>query len=465
MSRPFVRPEADAVNPRGGLALPTTLAMLSTALAAAVAYGNHPWWAQYRYGLEVILLSRRLQWPLIVGSLFAAVALVGLVGAGKQRAWWLISLAPILALFLHAFATDPTSGMSAVENPTFVPAAVAGNFVGDDDFVVGLTFQGKDYAYPYAALYWTPAVIHAQHDKRVLLMWSAPANRAVAMTVKREVKARNLDVVSTPANALLLYDASKGDFVNGLTGLTVRGAKPAGFVTPVPTWKMPWGQWRSAHPDTLVMTPVAPRGLWLRSRQLAQPPRQPLWPSCPMPGQNAQPAALMPDLRVVLVGTHKPVAVASGSLGVSPVNVSADGAPVMAFREPLTKVARAFSRRVVDDLAPTFALHRGHKRKPDATFIDADTNSSWNTSGVAIDGSKDYRGRKLSPVPAEDDLYWGVMKHWYPDLQLVEAEPQSEGAVQAADAVQTNTASVAQAARAASRRASGGRRTSPRPAS
>jgi hypothetical protein len=464
VSRPFVRPEADAVNSRGGLTLPTTLALLSTALAAAVAYGTHPWWAQHRYGLEVILLSRRLQWPLIVGSLFAAVALVGLIGAGKQRAWWLISLAPIFALFLHAFATDPTSGMSAVENPTFVPAAAAGNIVADDDFVVGLTFEGKDYAYPYAALYWTPAVIHAQHDKRLLLMWSAPANRAVAMTVKRDVKGRNLDVVSTPANALLLYDASKGAFVNGLTGLTVRGAKPAGFVAPVPTWKMPWGQWRTAHPETLVMTPVAPRGFWLRSRRLAQPPRQPLWPSCPMPGKNRQAAGQTSDQRVVVVGTQKPVAVASGGLGVSPVNASADGTPVMAFRDPQTNVARAFSRRVVDDLAPTFALHRGPRRKADAMFIDADTNSSWNTSGVAVDGTKDYRGRRLSPVPAEDDLYWGVMKYWYPDLQLVEAAPQSEDAVQTAGAVKTNTASVVRPARSAPQRASG-RRASPRPAS
>jgi hypothetical protein len=136
---------------------------------------------------------------------------------------------------------------------------------------------------------------------------------------------------------------------------------------------------------------------------------------------------------VVLVGTHKPAAVVSGTLGVSPVNVSADGTPVMAFRDPRTNAVRAFSRRVVDDLAPTFALHPDPRRKPDAVFIDADTNTSWNVAGVAVDGAKEFRGRKLSPVPAEDDLYWGVMKHWYPELRLVVGESQTAEVVRASE--------------------------------
>jgi len=104
-----------------------------------------------------------------------------------------------MALFAHRFATDPTAGMASVEDPAFVPAARA-TFVNDDDYVVGLTFGDKSYAYPYAALYSTPAVVHAQHDKRVLVMWSAPANRAVAVTITRAIRARFLDVVSTPGS-------------------------------------------------------------------------------------------------------------------------------------------------------------------------------------------------------------------------------------------------------------------------
>ena len=110
----------------------------------------------------------------------------------------------------------------------------------------------------------------------------------------------------------------------------------------------------------------------------------------------------------------------SASLSSAPLNLSADDTPVLAFRDPLTNVARAF-RRKVDDLSPRFKLNRDSSRK-DVLFIDTDTNSGWSAAGVAVEGKKEFRGRRLAPVPVEDELYWGVMKYWYPELQLTSVE-------------------------------------------
>lgn len=389
------------------------LTTLATALAAVVAYGTHPTWAQFPHGLDVILWSRRLQWPVLFASLAAAVGLAALVGSGRQRAWWLLGLAPVLALFAHRFATDPTSGMAAVENPAFVAAAQA-KFLNDDDFVVGLTFGDKSYAYPYAALYSTPAVIHAQHDKRVLVMWSAPANRALAVTVRRDVRARELDVVSTPANALLLFDTGHGQFINGLTGQTPRGDKPQGFGSPVPTWKMPWRQWRKLHGESLVMVPSGPLA--------AQAPRQPLLPTCPLP-RPANGAPPPVDVEVVVIGSSSPAAVAAKGLKNDPVNLTADGVPVMAFRDPETRAVRAFARRV-EDLSPRFALNTDAARRARGVmFVDSDTHTGWNADGVPVDARKDLHAKRLAPVPVEDGLYWSVMKYWYPQMQLMGGTP------------------------------------------
>jgi hypothetical protein len=393
--------------PSAGMGPAIGLCAVATVLAGVVAYGTHPVWAQFRYGLGFILLSRQLQWPFITMSLVAAVALMGTVIAGRRRAWWLIGLAPILTLFGHRFATDPTGGMAAVENPTFV-APEAADFMTNDDYVVGLTFEGKNYAYPFAALYATPAVIHAEHDKRVLVMWSAPANRALACTVTREVKARDIDIVSTPANALLMYDTSRGVFINGLTGLTTAGQRPHGFLQPVPTVKMQWWKWRVTFPDTRVMVPAG--------KLAAKAPRQPMQPVYPMP--PAADATHDANLKVVLVGTQTPAAVQASSLGAAPLNLSADGVPVMVFRDPATSVARGF-RRKIDDLSPRFKANRDPKRVG-VLFVDADTNSGWNAAGVAVEAKKDFRGKRLPPVPVDDELPWAVVKYWYPQLQLVE---------------------------------------------
>jgi hypothetical protein len=386
------------------------LTTLATVLAAVVAYGTHPVWAQYPRGLDVIQYSRLAQWPALFLSLAAALGVIGLVAAGTRRAWWLIGLAPVMALFAHRFATDPTAGMASVEDPAFVPAAQA-SFVNDDDFVVGLTFGDQAYAYPYAALYSTPVVIHAQHDKRILVMWSPTANRALATTIKRELRARNLDIVSTPANALLLYDTGRCQFINGLTGLTTRGERPPGFLAGVPTAKMPWRQWRTMHSDTSVMVPAG--------RLAAKAPRQPLLPSCPMPSDVAGETAAMP---VVVVGTQTPAAVASKHLYGGPLNLTADGIPVVAFRDPRTELARAFARRV-DDLSPRFKpVSDSARSAKGAVFVDLDTDSGWSADGVAVDAKKEFRNKKLAPVVAEDGLYWGVMKYWYPQLELATVE-------------------------------------------
>ena len=389
------------------------LTTLSIVLAAVVAYGTHPAWAQYPHGLSVILWSRQFQWPALFLSLGAALAIVALVAAGKQRAWWLLGLAPILALFVHRFATDPAAGMAAVEDPAFVPAAQA-TFVADDDFVVGLRFGDKSYAYPYAALYATPAVIHAQHDQRILVLWSPTANRAIATTIKRDLRARHLDIVSTPANALLVYDTARGQFFNGLTGRTIDGAKPPAFGSPIPTAKTTWRQWRAGHPETTVMVPTGALA--------ARAPRQPLLPSFPLPKGVSSPERPL-DLPVVVVGSTEPVAIAAHELHGAPVNLTADGAPVMAFRDPRTRGVRAFARRL-DDLCPRFKLNLDiSKAAKGAHLVDLDTETAWTADGVAVDAKKEFRGKRLAPAVAEDGLYWGVMKFWYPKLELASVEP------------------------------------------
>ena len=402
--------ESDAGKRAGGSMAPAVfLCATSTLLAGAVAYGTHPAWGQFGHGLDVIVWSRKLQWPLIAMSLVAAMTLVATIIAGRRRAWWLIGLAPVLTLFLHRFATDPTAGMTTVENPAFVSAAESDKFLATDDYVVGITFEGKNYAYPYAALYATPLVVHADHDKRLLVMWSAPANRVVAYSVSRDVRARDFDVVSTPANALLVYDAARGVFVNGLTGRRLDGQKPEGFASAVPTAKLQWWKWRVLHMDTQVMVPAG--------RLADGAPKGPILPVQPMPKSAAGEGA---EQKVVLVGSEKPAAIASNALGGNPLNVTADGVPVVVFRDPESGAVRAFRRRF-DDLTPRFRANRDANRKG-VVLIDADTNSGWSAAGVAIEARREIKGKRLTPVPAEDELYWAVVKHWYPQLQLTGAE-------------------------------------------
>ena len=401
--------------------VPLLLLVLAVLTAGVAAYGTNAVWAQFPHGIAVIIWSRRLEWPLVTLCLILCLILLALIVSGKRRAWWLIGLGPVLALFVHRFVTDPSGGMTVLDNPTFASAAEASD-VGDNDYVVGLQFGDWAYAYPYATLFEDPVVIQSDHEKRLMLMWSPFANRAVAQAINREIKARDLEIVSMPANALLLYNRANGQFINGLKGQLPGGAKPIGFGNPVVVSTMTWRQWRELNPQTKVM-----RGDGRHTNSPQPPPSEPILPLNPMP-----PAILdyPAHSAIVLIGTTQPAAVKSEQVGPEPMRLQVDGQPVFVFREAPGMPVKAFSCYVKKmELFPRFRLDREHKYKG-AIFIDSDTNSGWSASGVWVGGLKEYRkelqGTRLAPVPVQDHLYWGVMKFWYPDLKLV-AVQQEEG--------------------------------------
>ncbi|HEY2587467.1 MAG TPA: DUF3179 domain-containing (seleno)protein [Tepidisphaeraceae bacterium] len=403
--------------------VPLFLIVSAVLSAGVVAYGTNALWAQYPHGIGLILLSRRLEWPLVTLSLLLCLILLALVASGKRRAWWLIGLGPVLALFAHRFLTDPAGGLTVIDSPSFVVASDA-RFMADDDYIVGLRFGDSTYAYPYAQLYDHPVVFQSDHDKRMMLIWSAFANRAVAQTVTREMKPREIEIVVSPANALLLYNRTYGQFINGLKGRLMDGQKPTGFGTPIVVSTMTWKDWVGINPETKVMQPAG-------KPRTASPPHSPILPSNPMP-----PAILdfPANTNIVLVGTTQPAALRSDQVGPEPQNVTVDGESAFVFRESPDKPVRAFSSHLKkQDLFPRFSLDRGHKYKG-ATFLDSDTGSGWSAAGAWVDGEKDVRaemkGTRLTPIPVQDGLYWGVMKFWYPDLRLT--TPQKAGGPPAA---------------------------------
>jgi hypothetical protein len=390
--------------------VPVVILFVAIASAAGMAYGVDPRLVQFPGGLHLIMLARRLEWPLITVSLVMCLSVLSLVVSGKRRAWWLIGLAPVLALFLHRFGPAATQNHFAIaENPTFVAAEKSAAVVRPEDYVVGVEFNGEAYAYPYAALSVTPVVVQQDRDRRLMLMWSPYANVARAFVVTHELRPRELDIVGMPANGLLLYNARVGEFVDGITGRTQRGGRPTGFREAVPAQKMPWRQWLAMHPSSRLMLPA--------SAVPANAPTTPVEASSPMPSSPVELPA--EQRRVIVVPTSQPVAIPEQEIrpGV-PLNVTVGNLPLLLVRDPATGRVNAFDRRLEEDLTVRFVLNRDRKRK-DAYLIDSDTNTGWTADGLAVDADKKHRGRKLKPVDIDEGVDWRVMKFWLPNLQLL----------------------------------------------
>lgn len=388
--------------------LPLLLLILGALASAIVAYGTHPAWGQYTAGYSFIIWSRQFQWPIAALAIVSCVALIGLVVAGKRRAWWLIGLGPILALFVHRLHSDPLRAFGILDNPACVPTDRA-TVLEDDDYVVGVVINDSAYAYPYFALYENPVVVQADHDKRMILMWSAFANRALAYSVSRDLHARDLEIVSMPRNALLLYNTKLGEFINGVTGRTPKDQKPAGFGLPLIVEKTTWRRWRAAHPSGQALGVVAAP----TDRKIVGAP---LRPAFAMPALQG---SLPGETRIVLVATTQPISLPAEEVQEKPLNLAAGQTAALVFRDGQSGKVRAFDRTCIGVDAPlNFKLNSDRERKL-AILVDTDTNSGWSAEGRAVDGRLASEGRRMAVIPVDDGLYWGVMKTWMPELLWV----------------------------------------------
>ena len=353
-----------------------------------MAYGVHPAWAEHSWGLGLIMLTRRFQWPLVALSLILCLALLVLVVACKRRAWWLIALAPVLALFGHRFLTAPINRYAIADHPQFLTIAEA-TFLRDEDPIIGLVFKDQACAYALSALDESPVVVQSDREHRLMVMWSPKADVASAFEAGSELKARDLDITSEPANGLLIYHNRRGEFISAITGLRIDGQKPRSFESRVPVTKTTWGQWKQRWPDSRVMMPL--------SRTHRPGPR----PS----------GVVGPDQLLTLIGQSSVVAIPSKQITADPMNLSAGGQSLLVFRDDSTGQVRAFDRRIEADLIPRFTRNTDRRRK--AALVDSDTGSGWTLDGRCIDGDPQFKGKRLAAVAVQENIARQVADFWY----------------------------------------------------
>ncbi|HEY7118310.1 MAG TPA: DUF3179 domain-containing (seleno)protein [Tepidisphaeraceae bacterium] len=377
------------------------LATLALASATVVAFGTHPALAKYPSGLDWIVLARRVQWPMLTLSLALCLTLIGMVTAGRRSAFWLLVLMPVLFLMYQRFAGGPVRRMAILDNPPFVGMEKATHLKNDAQ-VIGLVLDGQPYAYPTGALTLAPVVVHAEADKRLIVMYSPYAGRAQAFVVDNTIKPREMDIVSMPADALLLYNSRIGQFINAFTGTTLNGERPDGFTKAIETHRLSWREWRTQYPDTQVLA-------------TALAPAERIQPHFPLrPVKMDLPA----ETKVALLGTPQPVVVQISKIARDgePLNLVAGGANLLVFRERGAGRVRVFNRAVSGDLFPRFK-RKAISAKPEVAFTDADTGSLWTWDGHCVDGYA--KGEVLKSVSVEEDLPYGTLKSYAAGLGVL----------------------------------------------
>ncbi len=178
-------------------------------------------------------------------------------------------------------------GIPALDHPAFVRAEEA-DYLRDREPVFGVAINGDVRAYPYRILDWHEMANDTVGGVPVALAYCTLCGSAILFDRRRTDGAEAFRFGSSGflyRSNKLMYDQATHSLWNQFTGRPVVGTlQGSGVELPVlPLVTTSWGEWRSTHPDTLVLDPDtgyerdyrpgAPYGSYFASRDLMFPAR------------------------------------------------------------------------------------------------------------------------------------------------------------------------------------------------
>ncbi|MBT2450386.1 DUF3179 domain-containing protein [Streptomyces sp. ISL-43] len=145
-------------------------------------------------------------------------------------------------------------GIPSIDKPRFVPARDAG-FLRDDDRVFGLEYGGEVRAYPQLVLVWHEIVNDTVGGEPLTVTYCPLTGTVIGFRAPPGVQPLSFGTTGRLVNSnLLMYDRQTGSEWPQLIGTAVSGPLKGTKLDTVPLVWTTWKQWRTAHPDTEVLS-------------------------------------------------------------------------------------------------------------------------------------------------------------------------------------------------------------------
>ena len=321
----------------------------------------------------------------------------------------------------------PPDGIPPIDAPAFVSIEEADRWLEDPEAVVVVSIDGDARAYPVQVLIWHEIVNDVVGGVPVAVTYCPLCNSAISwVRTVRGVETTFGTSGSLYASALVMYDRATESLWTHFDGQAVVGLLAGDRLEPVPSPLLAWADFRSSHPDGVVLD----RDATGFTRNYGANPYlgydEPSSTPFLFSGQVDDRARAMQ--RVVGVRTDGAArawtldAVGGGDAAATNTFIGSD--PLVIFWK--AGQASAIDARTVDggrdvgSVGVFSALVRGESLTFDSSgglFGDEETGSTWDITGLAVDGP--LKGERLTRVP-HLDTFWFAWATYAPDTDLVE---------------------------------------------
>ncbi|MDT8364389.1 MAG: DUF3179 domain-containing protein [Nitrosomonas sp.] len=148
----------------------------------------------------------------------------------------------------------PKDGIPSLDSPVFIKAAQA-HFLNNTDRVLALTRHGISKAYPLRILNWHEIVNDRFGDEGIIITYCPLCGSGTASEAKVNGRHLQFGVSGLLYNSdVLMYDRQTQSLWSQILSQAVTGPMKGAELPAVPVVHTTWGDWRTRHPDTLVLS-------------------------------------------------------------------------------------------------------------------------------------------------------------------------------------------------------------------
>ena len=148
----------------------------------------------------------------------------------------------------------PRDGIPALSDPRMIAADEA-EYLRPQDRVLGIDIDGEARAYPIPILNWHEIVNDSVGGRRLAITYCPLCGTGVAFDASIDGEPTDFGVSGLLYNSdVLLYDRATESLWSQILGKAVSGVRVGKNLVMVPLSHTTWRAWRTAHPQTLVMS-------------------------------------------------------------------------------------------------------------------------------------------------------------------------------------------------------------------
>ncbi|MFQ5341753.1 MAG: DUF3179 domain-containing protein [Anaerolineae bacterium] len=317
----------------------------------------------------------------------------------------------------------PPDGIPPIDEPKFVTIESAAEWLTDKEPVIAIRLNGVAKAYPLQIMTWHEIVNDEFAGKPVTVTFCPLCNTALAFD--RELNGTIYDFGTSGRlynSALVMYDRQTGSWWSQVLGLAIVGELTGTQLTFLPAAIVSWADFRTAHPDGLVLS---------RDTGHSRPYGSNPYALYDAPGNR--PFLFRGKIDPRLQAMERVVGVEmDGEAKAYPFSVLAEeravadkvgGRDIVVFYYPgtasaLDRQSIAESRDVgaaavfdpeLDGQLLTFSVDE------EGQIVDEQTGSVWNTLGEASSGLME--GKQLTPI-VHGNHFWFAWAAFYPETSI-----------------------------------------------